>query len=359
VTAAASDSEAIQPLEPPGVEGRSSGERLLDIRSLQTHFDTRDGVVKAVDEVTLHIDRGEVLGLVGESGCGKSVTAFSIMGLVPHPGSVVSGQILFGDTDIAEMTQDDMRSLRGEHISMIFQQPGSALNPVHRAGIQIKEVFELHRDWSSEVENEKVIDMLNQVGIPDAERRANAYPHELSGGMAQRVMIAMALACEPELLIADEPTTALDVTIQAQILDLIRDLQDKSSAAVLLITHDLGVVAEMADRVAVMYAGEIVEETDASSLFRHPLHPYTQGLIGSIPALGRLTDELTTIPGLVPNLIDMPPGCRFADRCAARIENNLEICTVEKPELLEIEPGHQVRCWLYPQQPVATDGPDA
>ncbi len=339
--------EPVQPLEPPGVRARTRGERLLDIRGLKTHFDTRDGVVEAVDEVTLHIDRGEVLGLVGESGCGKSVTALSIMALVPHPGKVVAGEILFGDRNIAEMSQDEMRDLRGEHISMVFQQPGSALNPVHRAGIQIKEVYQLHRDWSDKVEDEKVIDMLNQVGIPDPERRANAFPHELSGGMAQRVMIAMALACEPELLIADEPTTALDVTIQAQILDLIRDLKDDMSTAVLLITHDLGVVAEMADRVAVMYAGEIVEEAGVSALFKQPLHPYTQGLIGSIPTLGRLTDELVTIPGVVPNLIDMPAGCRFADRCVARVENNLEICTVEKPELLEVEPRHEVRCWLY------------
>ena len=341
--------EPIQALEPPGVATRPTGKRLLEIRELKTHFDTRDGVVKAVDGVTLHIDRGEVLGLVGESGCGKSVTSLSIMGLVPHPGDVVAGEILFDGKNIVDMKESELQQLRGEHISMIFQQPGSALNPVQRAGIQIKEVFKLHRDWSSAVEDEKVIDMLSQVGIPDPESRANAHPHELSGGMAQRVMIAMALACEPELLIADEPTTALDVTIQAQILDLIRQLKDESRTAVLLITHDLGVVAEMADRVAVMYAGEIVEETDVSTLFRRPLHPYTQGLIGSIPILGALTDELATIPGVVPSLIDLPVGCRFAARCAARVEHNLEICTEQEPQLLEIEEGHQVRCWLYPQ----------
>lgn len=341
--------EPIQALEPPGIGARPTGERLLDIRELKTHFDTRDGVVKAVDGVTLHIDRGEVLGLVGESGCGKSVTSLSIMGLVPHPGGVVAGEILFDGKNIVDMKESELQKLRGEHISMIFQQPGSALNPVQRAGIQIKEVFKLHRDWSSAVEDEKVIDMLTQVGIPDPESRAKAHPHELSGGMAQRVMIAMALACEPELLIADEPTTALDVTIQAQILDLIRKLKDESRTAVLLITHDLGVVAEMADRVAVMYAGEIVEETDVSTLFKRPLHPYTQGLIGSIPILGALTDELATIPGVVPSLIDLPVGCRFAARCAARVEHNLEICTEQKPELLEIEEAHQVRCWLYSQ----------
>ncbi len=323
--------------------------RLLELRDLETHFDTRDGVVKAVDGVSLHVDRGEVLGIVGESGCGKSVTALSIMGLVAHPGEVVAGEILFNGKNIADMSQDEMRGLRGEHISMIFQQPTSSLNPVHRAGAQIKEVFELHRDWAKDVEEEKMVEMLTRVGIPDPETRAKAFPHELSGGMAQRVMIAMALACEPELLIADEPTTALDVTIQAQILDLIRDLKEGFKTAVILITHDLGVVAEMADRVAVMYAGEIVEETDVATLFREPLHPYSQGLIGSIPILGGLTEKLDTIPGIVPSLIDLPAGCRFADRCVARVQNALTICTEQKPELLEVTEGHQVRCWLYPE----------
>ncbi len=322
-------------------------DRLLEVRGLKTHFDTRDGVVKAVDEVSLHIDRGEVLGLVGESGCGKSVTSLSVMGLIGHPGKIVAGEILFNGENITNLKKDDMRRLRGEHVSMIFQQPGSALNPVQRAGVQIKEVFKLHRDWSNDVEEEKVIEMLERVGIPDPASRAKAYPHELSGGMGQRVMIAMALACEPELLIADEPTTALDVTIQAQILDLMRELQSSSNTAVLLITHDLGVVAEMADRVAVMYAGEIVEETDVQTLFAKPKHPYTVGLIGSIPVLGALTDTLATIPGIVPSLVDLPVGCRFASRCVARVENGLEICTVEKPELREVAPGHQVRCWLF------------
>jgi oligopeptide/dipeptide ABC transporter ATP-binding protein len=328
------------------------GERLLDIRGLKTHFDTRDGVVRAVDAVDLHVDRGEVLGIVGESGCGKSVMSLSVMGLIAHPGEVVAGEILFGGRDIAKMKKSELRSLRGEHISMIFQQPTGALNPVYRAGAQIKEVFELHREWAKDVEEEKVIDMLAEVGIPDPKTRARAYPHELSGGMAQRVMIAMALACEPELLIADEPTTALDVTIQAQILDLIRDLQASSNTAVLLITHDLGVVAEMAHRVAVMYAGEIVEEADVRTIFHEPKHPYTQGLIGSIPVLGVLKDVLDTIPGVVPSLIDLPPGCRFADRCVARVQNELEICTTHKPLLEEVAPGHKVRCWLYQDGPV-------
>ncbi|MCZ6661939.1 MAG: ABC transporter ATP-binding protein [Actinobacteria bacterium] len=327
-----------------------AGDTLLEVRGLQTHFDTRDGVVKAVDGVDFHVDRGEVLGIVGESGCGKSVTSLSIMGLVSHPGEIVAGEILFDGRDITKLKKKEMRALRGEHISMIFQQPAGALNPVYRAGAQIKEVFELHREWSKDVEEEKVNEMLTKVGIPDPETRARAYPHELSGGMAQRIMIAMALACEPELLIADEPTTALDVTIQAQILDLIRDLQESTGTAVILITHDLGVVAELADRVAVMYAGEIVEEADVSALFKNPQHPYTRGLIGSIPILGHLKDQLDTIPGVVPSLIDLDPGCRFASRCVSRVEHDLEICTVRKPDLLETSEGHQVRCWLYQDQ---------
>jgi oligopeptide/dipeptide ABC transporter ATP-binding protein len=270
----------------------------------------------------------------------------------------VAGEILFDGRDINKMKANELRELRGEHISMIFQQPASALNPVYRAGAQIKEVYELHRDWSADVEDAKVIEMLAKVGIPDPKRRADAYPHELSGGMAQRIMIAMALACEPELLIADEPTTALDVTIQAQILDLMRDLQKTSKTAVVLITHDLGIVAEMADRVAVMYAGEIVEETDVRSIFKNPLHPYTRGLIGSIPVLGDIRERLEVIPGVVPSMVDLPPGCRFAARCVPRVENDLQICTQVKPDLREVEDGHKVRCWLYygPEQVDDLDG---
>jgi oligopeptide/dipeptide ABC transporter ATP-binding protein len=271
---------------------------------------------------------------------------------------VVAGEILFGGRNIAQMKASEVRALRGEHISMIFQQPSSALNPVYRAGAQIQEVFELHRDWTSEVEEKKVIEMLSRVGIPDPKRRAASYPHELSGGMAQRIMIAMALACEPELLIADEPTTALDVTIQAQILDLIRDLQQKSSTAVILITHDLGIVAEMADRVAVMYAGQVVEEADVRTMFRKPLHPYTKGLIGSIPVLGSLRERLEVIPGVVPSMIDLPPGCRFAPRCGPRVEHGLQICTEQEPDLREVEEGHKARCWLYfgPEKVIDLDG---
>ena len=339
----------------PGVEDEFAealvaGEPLLEVRGLKTHFDTREGVVAAVDAIDLHIDRGEVLGLVGESGCGKSVASLSIMRLIAHPGRIVAGEILFAGKNLLEMKASEVRRLRGEHISMIFQQPTSALNPVHRVGAQIREVFELHREWSNDVEEEKVVEMLATVGISDPERRARSYPHEMSGGMAQRVMIAMALACQPELLIADEPTTALDVTIQAQILDLIRDLQRDFNTAVLLITHDLGIVAEMAHRIAVMYAGEIVEESDVRTIFGNPLHPYTRGLIGSIPVLGVVQDVLATIPGVVPSLIDLPVGCRFASRCAARVENDLEICTERKPELQETSAGHKVRCWLYQEQ---------
>ena len=320
---------------------------LLRVEGLATHFHTRDGVVKAVDEVSFTVRRGEVLGLVGESGCGKSVTSLSILGLVPHPGRIVRGRVLFDGHDLSELSKQELAELRGDRISMIFQQPGSALNPVMTAGLQIEEVFELHREMTEEVREERAIEMLQRVGIPDPGRRARAYPHELSGGMAQRIMIAMALACDPDLLIADEPTTALDVTIQAQILDLMRALQRESNTAVLLITHDLGVVAEMADRVAVMYAGEIVEEADVHTLFSDPKHPYTQGLLGSIPVLGEVKEQLETIPGVVPSLVELPPGCRFASRCKARIEHELTICTEVSPSLLPVDDAHTVRCWLY------------
>ncbi len=320
---------------------------LLEVTDLQSFFFTRDGVVRAVDGIALNVDRGEVIGLVGESGCGKSMTSLSIMNLVPYPGRIVGGSVRFDGQELTTMSQRQLTRLRGDRMSMIFQQPTSALNPVFRAGAQISEVFELHRDFDDEESQRKVIEILSKVGIPDPGRRALAYPHELSGGMAQRVMIAMALACEPALLIADEPTTALDVTIQAQILDLIRDLKDELNTAVVLITHDLGVVAEMADRVSVMYAGQIVEEADVSTLFKEPAHPYTRGLIGSIPVLGKVVDQLDVIPGTVPTLVDPAIGCRFADRCLPRVEAGLRSCTERDPELLEIGPGHQVRCFLY------------
>jgi oligopeptide/dipeptide ABC transporter ATP-binding protein len=320
---------------------------LLEIKDLKTHFFTEDGVVHAVDDVDLVIYPGEILGLVGESGCGKSVTSLSVMRLVSLPGKVLEGKILLDGLDLLKLPETEMMKVRGNRISMIFQQPQTALNPVFRVGDQIAEVLSIHQDFGKEAGQARAVDLLKMVGIPDAERRAQSFPHELSGGMAQRVMIAMALACVPELLIADEPTTALDVTIQAQILDLILDMREKMGTSVLLITHDLGVIAEMAERVAVMYAGLIVEQADSEELFDNPLHPYTQGLIGSIPILGKIKDRLDVIPGIVPNLIDPPPGCRFAPRCPARVQHSLRICTEVQPDLQEVKPGHYVRCWLY------------
>ena len=320
---------------------------LLEIKNLKTYFYTEDGVVKAVDGVDFEVYPGEVLGLVGESGCGKSVTLLSAMRLISNPGKIVAGEIVFDGQDLLKLTEAEMTHVRGNRISMIFQQPQTALNPVFKVGDQISEVLNIHQDLGREAGRKRTIELLKMVGIPEPERRAESFPHELSGGMAQRVMIAMALACIPELLIADEPTTALDVTIQAQILDLMRDLRNKVNASVILITHDLGVVAEMAERVAVMYAGQIVEQTDVKTLFAKPLHPYTQGLMGSIPVLGKIKDQLDVIPGNVPNLIDLPPGCRFAPRCRARINYQLPICTESEPALTEAAPGHSVRCWLY------------
>jgi peptide/nickel transport system ATP-binding protein len=320
---------------------------LLVVEGLQTSFHTRDGVVRAVDGISFSVDRGEVVGLVGESGCGKSVTSLSIMRLVANPGIIEAGRVMYDGRDLLTLSTDEMRKIRGNQVGMIFQQPTSALNPVWDVGRQIGEVLELHRNMKRKAARSRAVELLKMVGIPDPERRLKAYPHELSGGMAQRVMIAMALACEPDLLIADEPTTALDVTIQAQILDLMRNLREETGTAIILITHDLGVVAEMCDRVAVMYAGEIVEQTDVTSLFREPLHPYTRGLIGSIPVMGDRREELQVIPGNVPNLVDLPPGCRFAPRCSARIEHDVTLATELHPELRPVVSGHDVRCWLY------------
>ena len=320
---------------------------LLEVKNLKTHFFTEDGVVHAVDGVDFNVYPGEILGLVGESGCGKSVTSLSVMRLVSAPGKILEGEMLLDGIDLRKLSEEEMMKVRGNRISMIFQQPQTALNPVFRVGDQIAEVLSIHQDFGKEAGQRRAVDLLKMVGIPEAERRAQAFPHELSGGMAQRVMIAMALACVPELLIADEPTTALDVTIQAQILDLILDMREKMGTSVILITHDLGVIAEMAERVAVMYAGEIVEQAESEELFDHPLHPYTQGLIGSIPILGKIKERLDVIPGTVPNLIDPPPACRFAPRCAARVQYGLKICTEIKPDLIEVRPGHLVRCWLY------------
>ena len=320
---------------------------LLEIRNLKTYFYTEDGVVRAVDGVDIEVYPGEVLGIVGESGCGKSVTSLSIMRLIGQPGKIIEGEILYEGRDLLKLSDTEMMAMRGNRISMIFQQPQTSLNPVFRVGEQISEVLNIHQDFGKEAGKKRAVELLKLVGIPDAERRAEAFPHELSGGMAQRVMIAMALACVPDLLIADEPTTALDVTIQAQILDLMRNLRSQLGAAVILITHDLGVIAEMADRVAVMYAGEIVEQTDVLSLFKQPLHPYTVGLIGSTPVLGNLREKLEVIPGTVPNLVNLPPGCRFSPRCQACVKYSMSICKEKRPDLIQTAKGHKIRCWLY------------
>lgn len=320
---------------------------VLSVRNLKTHFFTEDGVVKAVDGVDFDLYPGEILGLVGESGCGKSVTSLSILQLVGVPGKIVDGEIWFEGKNLLTLTETEMVAMRGNRMSMIFQQPQTSLNPVFKIGDQVAEVFTIHKNLPKKEAWEKAIDLLTLVGIPDAEKKAHAFPHEMSGGQAQRVMIAMALALNPTLLIADEPTTALDVTIQAQIMDLILELREKMGTSVILITHDLGVIAEMADRVAVMYAGQIVEQASVQELFVNPQHPYTKGLMGSIPVLGKVTRRLEVIPGSVPNLISLPQGCRFCPRCNARIEQDLEICLRETPMLIETNNDHLCRCWLY------------
>ena len=323
---------------------------LLNVKNLKTYFHTEDGVVKAVDGVDFQVKKGEILGIVGESGCGKTVTSLSLIGLVANPGKVEGGEIFFEGRDLLKFSQEEITAIRGEEISMIFQQPQTSLNPVFSVGDQVAEVLDIHTDLKKEPAWEKAVEMLREVGIPSPEQKAFSYPHEMSGGQAQRVMIAMALIMKPKLLIADEPTTALDVTIQAQILELMKALRENLDTAIILITHDLGVIAEMADWVAVMYAGKIVEQSDVVTLFTEPLHPYTKGLIASIPVLGELKERLEVIPGNVPNLIGLPEGCAFSSRCKARIENNLTRCTTEMPELVKLKEGHQVRCWLHQQQ---------
>ena len=325
----------------------SQKETLLEVNNLKTYFYTEDGVVKAVDGVDFTVGRGEVLGLVGESGCGKSVTSLSIMRLIGIPGKVVEGEIMFEGRDLLKLSEAEMVHMRGNRISMVFQQPQSSLNPVFKVADQVGEVLQIHQNMGKEESWNRAVELLRLVGIPDPESKAHSFPHEMSGGQAQRVMIAMALALNPQLLIADEPTTALDVTIQAQILDLLRDLRERMDTAVILITHDLGVISEMADRVAVMYAGRIVEQTDVRTLFREPMHPYTQGLMASIPVLGTVKDKLDVIPGSVPNLVNLPPGCQFAPRCRSRMQYQLKICTEIEPELEPVGTGHIARCWLY------------
>jgi peptide/nickel transport system ATP-binding protein len=318
---------------------------LLEVENLQTHFGTIDGVVRAVEGVSFHIDAGETIGIVGESGCGKSVTAMSILRLIPEPPGRIAGRITFQGRSLLELPDAEMRKIRGKDISMIFQEPMTSLNPVLSVGRQIGETLRLHEGLSAGDAERRSIEMLTLVGISEPEQRVKEYPHQLSGGMRQRVMIAMALACNPQLLIADEPTTALDVTIQAQILDLMRDLKKRVGAAIMLITHDLGVVAEMAERVVVMYAGRKVEEASAISIFANPLHPYTRGLLGSVPKLGSSLSQkgrtkLTEIGGLVPSLREKIVGCAFAGRCP--LATNL--CREVAPAVEAKESGHYVAC---------------
>ena len=313
---------------------------LLNIQGLKTHFFTDEGVYRSVDGVNLEVAEGETLGIVGESGSGKTVTALSILRLIQHPGKIVAGQIRFQGEDILKLSESEMRKIRGNKIAMIFQEPMTSLDPLYTVGDQIGEVLALHSDLKKSEFRNKTIALLKLVKIPRAEEIIVEYPHQLSGGMRQRVMIAMALACTPKLLIADEPTTALDVTVQAQILDLIRDIKKRQNSAILLITHDMGVVAEMCNRVVVMYAGEIVEEADVVTLFKNTGHFYTKGLLGSIPTLDTDKEWLDCIPGNVPTPLAMPKGCKFAPRCAYATER----CMEEKPELVEVSRGHKVRC---------------
>jgi len=316
---------------------------LLEVKHLKTEFELKHGTVSAVNDISFSLDKGEILAIVGESGSGKSVTSLSIMGLLQEPGKVTQGEILFKGEDLLKKSRTEMQEIRGDQISMIFQEPMTSLNPVYRIKDQIMESIVTHMKLSKKEALERTIKMLDTVGIPSARERANDYPHQMSGGMRQRVMTAMALACRPELLIADEPTTALDVTIQAQILDLLYHLREKFNMAVLLITHDLGVVSEAADRVIVMYCGKIVEEADVKSLFANPMHPYTLGLLHSIPRLEDESEEpLYMIKGMVPNPLHMPIGCPFSDRC----DQCMERCLQEMPELIEKD-GHKVSCFLY------------
>ena len=315
---------------------------VLEVRDLRTYFHTEEGIARAVDGVSFAVGRGQTLGLVGESGCGKSVSAFSIMRLVPDPpGRIEAGQILLKGRDLLALDEEQMRRVRGDDIAMIFQEPMTSLNPVLTCGFQIAEAVVLHQQVPKQEADARAVEMLERVGIPAPEQRSGEYPHQLSGGMRQRVMIAMALSCNPEVLIADEPTTALDVTIQAQILALLESLQQSLQMAIVLITHDLGVIAETADQVAVMYAGQIVEYAATPALFARPQHPYTRGLLRSIPRLDDAQDRLDIIPGAVPDARAFPPGCRFAPRCPLADAR----CRVEAPALAEVESGHWASCW--------------
>lgn len=337
----------------PGATSSLATSPLLDVKNLRVYFNTPDGIARAVDDVSFTVQAGETVGLVGESGCGKSVTALSLLRLVPPPGRIEPGSsIQFDNREITTLDTESLRSLRGNRLAMIFQEPMTALNPVLTVGDQVAEVVRVHTRLSKADAWQRAVKMLAQTGIPDAPARARQYPHELSGGMRQRVMIAMALILEPQLVIADEPTTALDVTIQAQILELLRELRDRTGLALLLITHDLGVVAEMASRVIVMYAGQVVEEASVNALFDSPTHPYTEGLLAAIPRMGAESERLVTIRGNVPPPTAWPSGCRFRDRCPYAFER----CAREAPELLHIAPGHAARCHLI-QEPERRTAP--
>jgi len=320
---------------------------MLQIKGLKTHFFTDDGIVPAVDNISLTLNEGQTLGIVGESGCGKSVTALSIMRLVQRPGQIVAGEIHLADRgNLLDLSEPEMRKVRGNEISMIFQEPMTSLNPVFRVRYQMVESIKLHQKLSAREACDRAVEMLKVVGIPMPEKRIRDYPHQLSGGMRQRVMIAMALSCNPKLMLADEPTTALDVTIQAQILDLMNRLKEEVGTSIILITHDLGVIAEMAQHVSVMYSGIVVESADVRTLFANPLHPYTVGLLLSIPRMDTIEEDeswLKTIPGTVPSLLNLPVGCRFSDRCT----HSFELCRKQEPKLEMVENGHFVRCWLH------------
>lgn len=318
--------------------------KLLEVRNLETIFTTEEGIITAVDNVSFSIHKGETIGIVGESGCGKSVTSLSIMRLLPNNGIIRFGTIIFNGENLLKKTEKEMRDIRGNEISMIFQEPMTSLNPVYTIGEQVAETIRMHQMLNKKQAVEKSVEALRMVGIPLPEKRINEYPHQLSGGMRQRVMIAIALACNPKLIIADEPTTALDVTIQAQILELMKGLKNNLNTSIMLITHDLGVIAEMAERVLVMYAGQVVEESPVDELFNKPLHPYTEGLMKSIPRIGKNTSErLHIIKGMVPHPLEMPKGCRFNPRC----DYTMDICIQRSPEYREIYPGRFVRCWKW------------
>lgn len=319
---------------------------ILELQGLKTHFFTKHGEVPAVDGIDITVPKGKIIGIVGESGCGKSVTATSIMHLIEKPGRIVDGKVLFDGKDITYASAKEINKLRGDRMTMIFQEPMTSLNPVYTVGKQVSEAILLHQHVTPEEAKKMTIDIFAQVGIPEPEKRFNSYPHQLSGGLRQRVMIGMAMVCKPDLMIADEPTTALDVTIEAQILHLMREMQQKSGASIIMITHNLGVVAELCDEVYVMYAGKVMEHAEIHELFKNPSHPYTFGLLNSIPDTQGTKDRLYTIRGMVPNLLKLPQGCRFCPRC----DKAMKICMLKEPELQTLSDGHEVRCHLFDKE---------